>query len=64
MSDLLKRLEKVEELMNPPDDVLKLRIEVVFISPDGTVAGRRIIEPEKPDEIIGPDGEDEKNETG
>jgi hypothetical protein len=57
MSNLLRRLEKLEELMNPPDDVPKFHIEVVFINPDGTVAGRRIIESGKPDEII---GEDEK----
>jgi hypothetical protein len=42
--DLLKRLEKVDELMNP-QEAPRPRIQVVFIRPDGTVAGRRIIGP-------------------
>jgi hypothetical protein len=57
MSNLLKRLEKVEELMTPPAP-RKFRIEIVFISPDGRVAGRRIIESGKPDQIIGGDEPD------
>ena len=43
-SNLQKRLEKVEELMSPPP-VQKFRIEIVYINPDRTVAGRRIIGP-------------------
>jgi hypothetical protein len=43
MSNLLKRLEKVEDLMNPPDNVPKFRIQMVFVRPEGTVSGARII---------------------
>jgi hypothetical protein len=49
-SDFLKRLEKVEELMNPADNGPKFRIELVFINPDGTIAGTRIIGPDEPGE--------------
>jgi hypothetical protein len=59
---LLRRLEKIEKLMNPPDNVPKVRIQVAFINPDGTVAGTRIIEPGKPDEIID-FGQLDKDET-
>jgi hypothetical protein len=62
MSNLLKRLEKVEGLMNPPDNVPKIRFEIVYINPDKTVAGKRIIEPGKPDEIID-FGQLDKDET-
>jgi hypothetical protein len=58
MSNLLKRLEKLEGLMNPPNDVPKFRIQVVFIRPDGTVAGRRIIGPGV-NEVVEEDEEDE-----
>jgi hypothetical protein len=47
MSNLLKRLEKVEEAMNPPEPP-KFRIEVIFVRPDKTISGRRIIESGKP----------------
>jgi hypothetical protein len=62
MSNLLKRLEKVEELMNPPEAPLMPRIVVQFINPDGTVAGRRIFGPGEPigGRRVGPEpGEDE-----
>jgi hypothetical protein len=58
MSNLLKRLEKVEERMNPPDNVPKVGIQVVFIRPDGAVAGRRIIGPGV-NEIVKENHEDE-----
>jgi hypothetical protein len=40
MTNLLRRLGKVEELMNPPGE-LKFQIEVVFISPAGEDTGTR-----------------------
>ena len=40
MTNLLRRLGKVEELMNPPGE-LKFQIEVVFIGADGEVTGTR-----------------------
>jgi hypothetical protein len=40
MTSLLRRLEKVEELMAPPDE-LKFRIQVVFIGPAGEITGTR-----------------------
>jgi len=55
--DFLKRLEKIEEQMNPPEP-LRFRMEIVFIRPDRTVSSRRIIESGKPNVIISPDGED------
>jgi hypothetical protein len=48
-ANLLRRLEKVEELMNPPEALPRPRIEVVFIRPDGTVSSRRIFGPGEPD---------------
>ena len=56
--DFLKRLEKIEEQMNPPEP-LRFRIEIVFIRPDRTVSSRRIIESGKPNVIIQEDDEDE-----
>jgi hypothetical protein len=56
--DFLKRLEKVEQRMNPPDETPKVRFRILFIRPDGTVAGKRIIEPGKPDVIIQEDDDD------
>jgi hypothetical protein len=41
----LNRLEKVEKRMNPPAPVPLPRIQLVFVRPDGTVAGRKIINP-------------------
>jgi hypothetical protein len=41
MTNLLRRLEKVEELMNPPDNQMKFEITVVFINPAGEVTGTR-----------------------
>jgi len=58
MSNLLKRLEKVEELMNPPE-APKVRMEIRFIRPDRTVSSRMIIESGKPNVIIQGDDEDE-----
>jgi len=58
MSNLLKRLEKVEELMNPPE-APKIRMEIRFIRPDRTVSSRMIIESGKPNVIIQGDDEDE-----
>jgi hypothetical protein len=48
MSNLLKRLEKVEELMNPPEAPTPPRIEIVLIKPDGTVSSRRMFGPGEP----------------
>jgi len=56
--NLLKRLEKVEELMNPPE-APKIRMEIRFIRPDRTVSSRMIIESGKPNVIIQGDDEDE-----
>jgi hypothetical protein len=39
-NQIVRRLEKVEQLMTPPDE-LKFQIEVVFISPAGKVTGTR-----------------------
>jgi hypothetical protein len=47
--NLLRRLEKVEERMNPPEPPPRPRIEIVFIRPDGTVSSRRIFGPGEPD---------------
>jgi len=58
MSNLLKRLEKVEELMNPPE-APKVRMEIRFIRPDRTVSSRMIIESGKPNVIIQGDDEDD-----
>jgi hypothetical protein len=55
---LLKRMEKVEKLMNPPEAPQMPRIVVVFINPDGTVAGRRIIGPGV-NEVVEDDDDDE-----
>jgi hypothetical protein len=57
-SNLLKRLEKVEEQMSPPEPP-KYRIEIIFVRPDKTICGRRILETGKPDVIIQEDDEDE-----
>jgi hypothetical protein len=58
---LLKRLENVEKVMNPPEAPMMPRIVVVFINPDGTVAGRRIFGPDEPigGRRVGPDEPDE-----
>jgi hypothetical protein len=63
-SSFLKRLEKVEELMNPPAPPQMPRIVVTFIRPDGTVAGRRIFGPGESDggRRIGPEEPDEVEE--
>jgi hypothetical protein len=56
--DFLKRLEKIEERMNPPEP-LKFRIEIIFVRPDRTISGRRILESGKPDVIIQDDDDDD-----
>jgi len=55
--DFLKRLEKVERQMDPPEGP-KFRIEVRFVRPDGTISGRRIIGPGV-NEVIQDDDEDD-----
>jgi hypothetical protein len=45
---LLKRLAKVEQVMNPPEAPPMPRIVVVFVNPDKTVAGRLIFGPGEP----------------
>jgi hypothetical protein len=46
--DLLKRLEKVEERMNPPEPPPRQRFVVVFINPDRTVHSRVVFGPDEP----------------
>jgi hypothetical protein len=58
--DFLKRLEKVEKRMNPPEPP-KIRIEVSFVRPDRTISSRMIIESGKPNVIIGEDENDEED---
>jgi hypothetical protein len=48
-NQILRRLEKVEELMSPPDE-LKFRIEVLFIGANGEVTGTRTFGSQKASE--------------
>jgi hypothetical protein len=50
-------LERIEEQMVSPEP-LKVRIQVTFVRPDGTISGRRILESGKPDVIIQEDEDD------
>jgi hypothetical protein len=47
-TQIVRRLEKLEESM-APDDQPQLRIEVVFVSPDGQVVGTRTFRSGKAD---------------
>ena len=60
--DFLKRLEKIEEKMNPPPPVPLPRIRIVFIRPDRTVAGWKIINPGPEDEIIEEDYDEDETD--
>jgi hypothetical protein len=60
MSNLLKRLEMVEELMNPPR---QRSDDPVFVRPDRTIAGRLIIGPGV-NEVLEEDDEDKPAQTG
>ena len=55
--NLLKRLEKIEEQMNPPE-LPKVRIQVVFVRPDGSVSSTMMIESGKSDVITRDDEDD------
>ena len=60
--DFLNRLEKVEKQMNPPPPVRLPRIRIVFIRPDGTEAGWKIINPGPGDKITEEDYDEDETD--